>query len=67
MIRRFYLCLLLPMSLAGCADHPPLAEATGAIRPLNAGRWAPTPDDLRGPRAPLPPALSPALNPEAGK
>lgn len=67
MIRRFCLALLVPIVLAGCADHPPLAEASGAIRPLNAGRWTPSADDLRGPRAPLPPALSPALNPEVGE
>jgi hypothetical protein len=66
MIRRFYFALFLPVLLAGCAGHP-LAEATGSLRPLNAGRWAPTADDLRGPRAPLPPALSPALNPEGAE
>ena len=67
MIRRFYFALLLPALLPGCANHPPLAEAKGAIRPLNAGRWTPTSDDLRGPRAPLPPAQSPTLNPEGAE
>ena len=28
---------------------------------MNAGRWTPTADDLRGPRVPLPPAMSPAF------
>jgi hypothetical protein len=54
------------LSLTGCAHRPPLAEARGGYRPLNAGKWTPTHDDLRGPRAPLPPAQSPALTPETG-
>lgn len=63
--------LILPMIgltllLAACADHPPLAEASGPYRPLNPTRWTPAPDDLEGPRAPLPPARSPALTPEHG-
>ncbi len=64
MIRRFCIYLFLPVMLAGCANHPPLAEAKGAIRPLNAGRWTPSSDDLRGARAPLAPSQSPALHPE---
>jgi hypothetical protein len=62
MIRRFYFALFLPALVGGCASHPPLAEPKGAIRPLNAGHWTPTADDLRGPRAPLPPVQSPSLN-----
>lgn len=53
----------LALSLAACANHPPLAEASGPYRPLNPDRWTPTSDDLRGPRAPLLPADSPSLNP----
>lgn len=64
MIRRLSLALLLPALMGGCAHHPPLAEPKGAIRPLNAGHWTPTSDDLRGPRAPLPPVQSPSLHPE---
>lgn len=49
--------------LAACAGNkakPP--EAAGAWRPLNAGRWQPTRDDLRGPRQALPPAQSWSLS-----
>lgn len=63
---RLLAAAVLALSLGACAHHPPLAEASGPYRPLNAGRWTPTPDDLRGPRAPLPPAQSPALTPETG-
>jgi hypothetical protein len=56
--------LLLPLAVSACAGgHPPLSEASGPYRPLNAGRWAPTRDDLRGPRAPLAPVDSPYANP----
>ncbi|KFD27419.1 type IV secretion system lipoprotein VirB7 [Sphingobium yanoikuyae] len=58
--------VLVALTLSACAHHPPLAEAKGPYRPLNAGKWTPTRDDLRGPRAPLPPASSPSLTPEAG-
>jgi hypothetical protein len=59
-----WVILLLPLlAVAACADgHPPLAEASGPYRALNPGKWTPTPDDLRGPRLPLPPSLSPSLN-----
>jgi hypothetical protein len=59
--------LLLPLALAACAGHPPLAEASGPLRSMNAGRWTPTADDLRGPRVPLPPAMSPAFYPETDR
>jgi hypothetical protein len=65
MVRPF-IAVLAILSLAACAHRPPLAEAKGRYRPLNAGKWTPTRDDLRGPRAPLPPAQSPALTPESG-
>lgn len=66
----------IALSLGACASHPPLAEARGAYRPLNPGRWTPTSDDLRGPRqVMLPanspyanlPAASPASTPETGR
>lgn len=61
MIRRAVLLLPL-LAVAACAgDHPPLSEASGPYRALNPGRWTPTPDDLRGPRSPLPPSQSPSL------
>jgi len=61
MIRRLAL-LLIPLAVSACAGgHPKLAEASGKYRPLNAGKWAPTRDDLRGPRAPLPPVRSPQV------
>jgi hypothetical protein len=54
--------LLLPLAVSACAGgHPPLAEASGKYRALNAGRWTPTRDDLRGPRQPLPPVQSPQV------
>ncbi|UZO95026.1 hypothetical protein RMHFA_05720 (plasmid) [Roseomonas mucosa] len=63
MIRRVVL-LLLPLAVSACAGgHPPLAEASGSYRALNAGKWVPTRDDLRGPREPLAPVDSPSLNP----
>lgn len=63
MIRRAVL-LLIPLAVSACAGkHPPLAEASGAYRPLNAGKWTPTRDDLRGPRLPLAPKDSPSINP----
>ncbi|WP_454888867.1 hypothetical protein [Sphingobium indicum] len=65
MVRPFLAALFI-LSLAACAHHPPLAEAKGRYRSLNAGKWTPTRDDLRGPRAPLSPAQSPALTPETG-
>ncbi|SCX35826.1 Outer membrane lipoprotein virB7 precursor [Agrobacterium rosae] len=64
MISRFCIPLLLAIVLAGCATHPELAEASGALRPLNAGRWTPALGDLRGAREPLPPSLSPSLDRE---
>lgn len=60
------LLVLVALSLSACAHRPPLAEAKGKYRPLNVGKWSPTRDDLRGPRAPLPPAQSPSLTPETG-
>lgn len=51
------LCLIVVL-LAGCASDAP--QASGAYRALNPGRWQPTPEDLRGVRAPLLP-FSPAL------
>lgn len=62
---RVLAALGLALSLAACASHPPLAEASGPYRPLNAGRWSPTSDDLRGPRQVMLPADSPSLNPPA--
>jgi hypothetical protein len=43
------LVLLLPLALLACAGrrHPPLAEPSGPLRPLNPGRWTPTAADLR--------------------
>ena len=53
--------LLLSLALAACASkHPPLAQPSGAIRPLNVGRWAPLAADLAGVREPVPAALSAA-------
>jgi hypothetical protein len=61
MIRRLAL-LLIPLAVSACAGgHPKLAVPSGKYRPLNAGRWTPTRDDLRGPRAPLPPKQSPQV------
>lgn len=54
-----FLALAPALLLAACASNqakPP--DAKGAYRVLNAGRWQPTKDDLRGPRAPLPPSQS---------
>jgi len=65
MIRNALLVLSV-VSLAACAHRPPLAVAKGPYRPLNAGKWTPTHDDLRGPRSPLAPAQSPSLTPESG-
>lgn len=65
MIRRLAL-LLIPLAVSACAGgHPKLAEASGRYRPLNAGKWTPTRDDLRGPRAPLPPVHSPQVKQSA--
>ena len=59
---------LLPLALVACAHRgkPPLPKAIGHYRPLNPGRWSPSPDDLRGPRAPLAPGASPNINAEPG-
>ncbi|ONF49431.1 hypothetical protein [Methylobacterium radiotolerans] len=63
MIRRAAL-LLIPLAVSACSgDRPSLAEASGPYRPLNEGRWSPTDDDLRGPRAPIAPKDSPSLHP----
>jgi hypothetical protein len=60
--------LALGLPLGACATTKGKApEATGAYRPLNAGRWRPTRDDLRGPRAPLPPSQSWSLKPQQGQ
>jgi len=65
MIRRLAL-LLIPLAVSACAGgHPKLAEVSGKYRPLNAGKWTPTRDDLRGPRAPLPPVRSPQVQQSA--
>ena len=60
---RLPIVLLLPIALVACAHRgkPPLPQAAGEYRPLNAGRWSPVRDDLRGPRAPLAPAASPNI------
>lgn len=55
--------MIVTLLLAACTSNrarPP--EAVGAWRPLNAGRWQPTRDDLRGPRQPLAPAQSWSLS-----
>jgi hypothetical protein len=65
-MNRFFAISFAILSLSACAHRPSLVEARGAYRPLNAGKWTPTHDDLRGPRAPLTPAQSPALTAEAG-
>jgi hypothetical protein len=39
--------LLFVLALAACADRPPLPEASGPLRALNAGRWTPGEADLR--------------------
>ncbi|MBP2300914.1 hypothetical protein [Azospirillum picis] len=41
------LALLLLCALPACAGHPPLAEASGPLRPLNPGHWTPSEADLR--------------------
>ncbi|WP_109105436.1 type IV secretion system lipoprotein VirB7 [Azospirillum sp. TSO35-2] len=46
MILRLTLGLTL-LALTACAGHPPLTEPSGPVRPLNAGRWTPTADDLQ--------------------
>ncbi len=51
--------LALAAALAACAGDGRPPEPSGPWRALNAGRWTPTPDDLRGPRAPLPASASP--------
>lgn len=62
------LALGLTLSLLACATNKGKApEAAGAYRPLNAGRWQPTRDDLRGPRALLPPSQSWSLKPQQGQ
>jgi hypothetical protein len=50
------LALLLLLATAACAggQPPPLAEPSGPLRPLNAGRWTPTAADLRGEHPPVP-------------
>ncbi len=65
-MNRIFPLIGITLLLAACADHPPLAEASGPYRPLNAGHWTPPPDDLTGPRTPLTPARSPALTAEHG-
>lgn len=66
---RALVVLLLPIALVACANRgkPPLPRAVGEYRPLNAGRWSPVHDDLRGPRAPLAPGASPNILPEPGR
>lgn len=66
---RLAVTLLLPVVLVACTHRgkPPLPKAAGAYRPLNAGRWSPARDDLRGPRAPLAPAASPNIPAEFGR
>lgn len=59
---KLVLPLLLSLAVSACAGgHQPLGKISGKYRVLNAGRWTPTRDDLRGPRAPLPRVQSPAL------
>lgn len=58
---RSLLPLLLTLAVTACGGAHRLPEASGPWRALNAGRWVPVAEDLRGPRAPLPPALSPSL------
>lgn len=59
---------VLALPLGACATNKGKApEAAGAYRPLNVGRWQPTRDDLRGPRAPLPPSQSWSLKPQQGQ
>lgn len=55
------LALLVPILAlpAACAGDRALPQPSGPWRALNAGQWVPAPDDLRGPRLPLPPVLSP--------
>ena len=60
------LSLLLVLAVGGCGGSHRLSEPSGPWRALNAGRWVPSADDLRGPRAPLPPAQSPSLAAGAG-
>lgn len=66
---RLVAVLLLSLAVSACGGgHQALGKVSGKYRALNTGRWTPTRDDLRGPRAPLPPAQSPALaGPAAGK
>ena len=68
MMSRSLVILLLPVVLVACTHRgkPPLPKAVGAYRPLNAGRWSPGRDDLRGPRAPLAPGTSPNIPAESG-
>lgn len=59
---RMVALLLLPITIAGCSGGgQALGKPTGKYRALNVGKWSPTRDDLRGPRAPLPPSQSPSL------
>lgn len=59
---RMVALLLLPLAVSACgARHQALGKVSGNYRALNPGHWTPTRDDLRGPRAPLPPAQSPTL------
>lgn len=54
MMHRLTIPLLL-LALSACSGHTPLAEPSGPYRALNAGRWTPSEDDLRGAHATLPP------------
>lgn len=55
MVHRLTIPFLL-LALSACAGHPTLAEPSGPFRALNAGRWTPDDDDLRGAPASPPPA-----------
>ncbi|HYH37636.1 MAG TPA: hypothetical protein VD860_05400 [Azospirillum sp.] len=55
MTHRFAFPVLL-LALSACSGHPPLVEPSGPFRALNAGRWTPSEDDLRGADAAAPPA-----------
>ena len=61
-MNRMVAMVLLPLAVSACAGHhQTLGKVSGNYRALNPGHWIPTRDDLRGPRAPLPPAQSPTL------
>lgn len=53
MIPARLLPLLLPLALVAC-DARPLPVASGPVRQLNVGRWAPSPNELTTPPA-MPP------------